>query len=154
MAYTLVVIDMQRCFEAAEWAERGVLKAINAAKRLSNPILVVRYYCYNNVLPSVKQAVSDYELGFNVVKKHDDGSKEIARVVKSKRLPLPLRICGVNTNACVKRTIYGLTQRQWGGSAFIEPHQIRLVVSACESDACHRDGIEALKYHGVQLRLR
>jgi nicotinamidase-related amidase len=111
MAYTLVVIDMQRCFSAFD-AEPGVLQAIDAAKRLRNPIIMVRFGCLD-LLRSIEGAVADYDLCQHTVKNHDDGSREVAKVMQLKKWPLPLRVCGVNT----------------------------------------RDGLEALKNHGIQMVL-
>jgi hypothetical protein len=110
--YTLVVIDMQYEFSStANLALAGVCRAIVAAKKNLNHIIVIEYKDSGDTLPEVKKALGAYKRVSYRTKKCDDGSKEILDVVRRKKLPRKLRVCGVNLDACVWYSILGLVKK-------------------------------------------
>ena len=112
--YTLVVIDMQYEFSStAELALAGVCKAIVAAKKNLNHIIVIEYKGSGDTLPEVKRAIGAYKRVSYRTKKLDDGSKEILDVVRRKKLPRKFRVCGVNLDACVWDSVLGLVEKNY-----------------------------------------
>lgn len=110
--YTLVVVDMQPSFEAANKPEVivGVTKEIITAMACKNPVVFVEYCSPDPPThSSLLSLVKDYELKAKVTKSTDDGSVEVIQALeKNGFYGSHLRVCGVNAEACVMATVNGL----------------------------------------------
>lgn len=124
----LCVIDMQPYFCAAGHLVLidSVLNEIKLAIKKGDPIFIVEYLECGPTCADILNAVKGYDHLHFIRKKYDDGSKEIVKYIQqynssprketTKRKPLTeaqksiIRICGVNTWACVARTLKGLAK--------------------------------------------
>lgn len=141
MSYTLVVIDMQPEFLAAGFPDslsnvkREVKKAIDSKAH----ILFVEYNLAGPTNPDIVRIAKDYNNAFFVIKEDDDGSTEVKRAIWKHKAPSnTIKICGVNTECCVRSTVVGLCHKM--PSATIE-----VLEHACNSDFDHWSGIEDIK---------
>ena len=117
MPATLVVVDMQPEFEAAN--EPNVLVAVAReileAKRNKWPIVVVEYRGGFNLAEThqgLRSLLKGYSKKARIGKDDDDGSMEVVRAIRRRKFnEKTLRICGVNTDCCVAATVNGLLGR-------------------------------------------
>lgn len=105
---------MQAVFEAAN--NTRVISAISEEilHCISEeiPIIFLEYNQSGDTLPQLLSLVRGYPHVFRTTKNQDDGSKEVAAVLKKNKLPhKTVRVCGVNADACVERTISGLCRK-------------------------------------------
>lgn len=139
--YTLVVVDMQPYFSAAN--SRSVIKnckrEIEAAMLKRAAIIIVEF---NNCGPSVKSLlnlVDGYDRLHFAHKDTDDGSAEVEKIIKDEGLAAKqLKVCGVNTDCCVQSTVRGLTAR-------LPNATIEVIGDACNSDFNHLVGLDRMK---------
>lgn len=108
MYTTLAIIDVQEKFMAASSVIKRVVHQIELARRRHDGIVLVELgdpQSYDEIY----RALRNYS-GYVVTKKrHDDGSKEVLDAIRSNKYALDrIRLCGVNTCACVRSTAYGL----------------------------------------------
>jgi len=129
MKKTLVIIDMQQGFWTAN-AKRtidNVIKQIKLARLTNEYIIIVEYLPhtkYETTRPEIMKAIGNHPY-IKVYKYVDDGSKSILAACKLHDYPTDLfRICGVNTNACVRLTIKGLFKKN-------RTSKIEIVPAAC-----------------------
>jgi nicotinamidase-related amidase len=139
--YTLVVIDMQREFEASlqKRVQKHCIKEITEAKSRGYAIILVEYVGYGHTLPKLFKIVDDYHRAFISRKCRDDGSDGVSNLIKSNHLHSNLRICGVNTDACVLSTVRGLTKK-------MKRAKIHVVANACGTGwGNHQGGLDDMK---------
>ncbi len=149
MKKTLVIIDMQYGFNNAN-AQRtinNVIKQINLAKKENNYIIIVEYLPHINykaTRPEIMMAIGDHA-HIKVYKYLDDGSQPILDACKLHKYPTDLfRICGVNTNACVKQTIKGLFKRN-------SISKLEIVPAACNGYYGYRIFNDFKKEYNVKI---
>ena len=134
--YTLIVIDVQYYFMAArsKSLQNNIIREIKKAAALSNPIVFVEYA--GETIWGVRYAVENYPHAYEVAKMGVNGGREIHALLKHKGLCKTLRVCGVQTEACVFQTVSELFD--------IADYDITLVSSACGSvdESTHDDGIQ------------
>lgn len=140
--YTLVVIDMQDQFFASrsQLVRDNCKKEIIDAKNKGNNIIFVEYQqCGRTINPLLKLA-KGYKKSLVILKRRPDGSHEVSEAITHHNLPRRVRVCGVNTDACVQRTVLGLSLNY-----FID--EIEVVKDACNSDYYHGNynGINAMR---------
>ena len=166
MTYTLVIIDMQAKFKASKKVHQRVLQEIELAKQKNAGIIILEYGGHGPTNAELlKAAYSNYTKVFRVAKGQDDGSREIANIIRipnNKRRALlsnNLRICGVNTDACVQRTVEALI-RHYGIKT------VSVIADACWTNTghgslngkkftpefCHHSAIEYMCNLGVNIR--
>lgn len=149
--YTLVVIDMQTCFEAAvrDKTIAAVQNEINNAIEKNAPIIFVEYLSEDGTrYPTDERLfnlVSDYDSVFIALKDEDDGHKPILEILVEYELPSSLRVCGVNTNHCVYYTVAALNRLlplYWPESDIV------VVAEACDAihSAGHVNALNRLSY--------
>src|SRR6185436_16930036 len=104
MSYTLVIVDMQATFGAAnsrrvrENCKREILQAMES----NSPIIFVEYIGQGPTIPSLVRLTDDYDRVFITRKGDDNGSREVRKTIKDNKLPARrVRVCGVNTDCCV-----------------------------------------------------
>jgi nicotinamidase-related amidase len=126
--YTLVVIDMQPYFRTSLYVVGPVLEQVTQANRQRCPVLFVeydlKYYTtqFSSTRKELLKAASKSEL---IIKDQDDGSEVINEFFLSKRWPRDLHICGVNTDACVYKTVKGLYRN------YRNRYRITVIKAAC-----------------------
>lgn len=149
--YSLIVIDMQLYFESArdERTQKECSKLIRKAIKDNAPIVLVEYSGCGKTAPTLAGLVAGYKNAHVVKKSNDDGGYEIVSYLRRKRLPRgTIKVCGVNTNCCVKQTIRGIKEEM----RYREP-TIQVVERACNSSSNwgHREGIEDLELIGAEI---
>lgn len=114
-AYTLVIIDMQECFDVDTNSKLvdNVIREIDEAKRNKKSVILVKYAGCGPSLSKITKRLSKYNKLIKVTKRINDGSIEICKSIadKSKVCKDYFKVCGVNTNACVLQTVTGLTNK-------------------------------------------
>ncbi len=113
--FVLVIIDMQPLFESAL-----NLDTIKACRReiciaIKNQCPIIFVECSNSVygktIYPLKNLVEDYNQAYFVDKWQNDGSHEIAELIRSiRKNSLKLRVCGVNVDVCLFDTVIGLRE--------------------------------------------
>lgn len=147
--YALCIIDLQECFSGATFSKliSSVTREINLAKKLSCPILVLEYYDFGKTESWVKEAIGTYPAKYRT-KKGDNGSRVILRSVCGVD---GYRICGINTDACVIKTVCGLIRKG---------KRVEVVKDGCWSGwdrveknhpANHANGIRQIRNLGVKV---
>lgn len=135
--YTLVIVDMQTGFIDSDHdfaVISGVIRAIKKAKKNLSDIIVVEYSGSGKTLPDIMRTLRGYRKVHRVQKHKDDGSVPVLRNIRRNGLGLNLRVCGVNLDACVRRTVWGLVEKsaaevkvlkQATNSSSYRPHVLR-----------------------------
>lgn len=135
-ASALIIIDMQREFEASNTPEviASCIREIHKAKSKNALILLVEYESkfyspqgMSDTQPKILDELNVYPYHITIRKKGDDGSKEIFNILKRVGIPRNFKVCGVNTDCCVRATVNGLTRRLPDGT------NITIVADACNS---------------------
>lgn len=143
MTEPLVIIDMQPHFKASKKASRHVAKEIRAAMTNEQPIVFVEYCGYGKSIRHLRRIAQEYKHVSYIEKCNDNGSREIAAHLKAEYgLEMaPLRVVGVNTAACVERTIEPLS---------LQGYQITVVESAVADYclSCHKDSLKRWREPG------
>ena len=112
--FTLVVIDMQRIFNPANYEEviEGVIKEIEYAKKKNAWIMFVEFNGFGRTKSKILKHTKEYKKKVKVIKKDQNGAFEIISKSKEKGIPIKnLRVCGVYTNDCVSDTVLGLSNK-------------------------------------------
>lgn len=128
MPYTLVVVDMQPAFHAASKSNVlvNVAREIILAKRSKSAIVFLEYEGSGATTPALMALTEGYALRANATKYQDDGSGQVVKVLNRREFPSRrLKVCGVNSNACVYATVNGLLDK-------LEKSKIEVVKDACE----------------------
>jgi len=128
---TLVVIDMQPGFEAAndEPTIEQVLVAVKEAKEANLPIFIVQCVPerYGHTLSCIMEEVDLYDNVHIIEKYCNDGAPGVEKVVNENDLQVSEHVvCGVNIGACVHDTV----------DTFINEYERDIIIlkSACN---CH-----------------
>lgn len=144
--YTLVIVDVQTMFPAAakRKVRRAIIQEIEAAKAAQCPVIVVEFEASGVTYKNIRDALSDYPRKARVLKDKDDGSEEVHAVLPKLSLNRKVRLCGVNTDACVLATAQGLKRKRY---------TIEVVVPACaaEDEEEHETGLYLLAEMGAKL---
>jgi nicotinamidase-related amidase len=148
MSYTLCVIDMQDYFTSSRGkrVRRSCIREINKAMRDKATILFVEYSPehYGTTIPLLTDVVkkAKYYRSYHVAKHSNGGGFEVVEFLKQKHLPrMNLRVCGVNTDYCVKDTVSGINAR-------LKRSNINIVADACDSRSGttgHKLGLSYMK---------
>lgn len=136
--YTLVVVDMQAGFNAANRhrVRQNCLREVRRAKQDGADIIFLEFRFNEETHKELIEAAG--QRYFVLEKDDDDGSSQVASKVRSKNLHKHFRVCGVNTDCCVKATVLGLTDR-------FPNSKIDVVADACDSDWNHNSGLSRMK---------
>jgi nicotinamidase-related amidase len=145
----LVVVDMQACFDAS-WSWRtfvAVGQLIKKAKRKNRPIVFLEYGSDDRTYPQLRDLVynhdghccadgeetpNQYAKAVFKTKHENDGSDQVREACEAQKWATDaFEVCGVNTQACVKATVHGLSKK-------FPQATITLVEQACND--CCRDG--------------
>lgn len=147
--YTLVVIDMQPVFPAAEEVLYPVIDLIKSAMVDKSNIVVVEYsydgsvHTYEQILDKIE----NYPLKAIVKKRQDNGSKQVQEALHSFEHNNELKICGVNLCCCVRDTALGLSRSK--------KFKIEVVRNACNDEEGFEDyvvlSLGLFKRNGITL---
>lgn len=116
MSSPLVVIDIQDVFinqlgEGKAELLRHVTKAMQKARREKRHVVLVQYHREGPLNVGLHVALKGYSNWSKVIKKRDDGSKEIHTHLSKKFSGVKtLTVCGVNLDCCVLETVAGLLE--------------------------------------------
>jgi nicotinamidase-related amidase len=141
--YTLVVVDMQPNFTAANGkrVRENCLREILQAIKDNAPIVFLEWESYPGTLPDLMHPITEnylYKNYYVKTKVTDDGSFQVENVVREHSLPKNFKVCGVNTDCCVAATVRGLTAR-------FSMATIDVIADACDSDWNHLSGLNVMK---------
>lgn len=138
----LIIIDMQEKFSASqcEEAQNCIAQEIKNAISQGIPILFVnmKMKSYETKkgknIKILRDLVSGYDKVYTVQKFFSSGSRAILTFLKSKNLEgiKELRVCGINTGACVEATVRNLLE---SGDFEI----LNLIEAGCASECFIRD---------------
>lgn len=141
MPYTLVIVDMQASFSAAnnkrvrDNCKHEIIKATDKG----GAIIFVEFIGCGRTIPGLVKLTDDYNRAFIVRKDDEDGSREVHKVIKDNKLPSRrIKVCGVNTDQCVLATVCGL-------NSLMKQTNIEVITKACNSYSNH-DHESGLKY--------
>lgn len=138
-AEALIVVDVQPNFSAAETVIPAVKTQVRKAMREGLHIVFLEFGgdWYDPTFHEITDLVENYEFKQTVSKVWDDGSEEVADALWGQwglRAGTPLRVCGVNTGACVADTAQGLAKMGF---------DVTVVQKACgDSNGDHENQIE------------
>jgi nicotinamidase-related amidase len=155
MSYTLAIIDMQPYFTAGLKRRAHDNCAIQIKKAIKDraAIIFVEYRGYGNTSRSLKSLIrkASYDRQYKVTKTTDNGGKEIAALIKKERLAASrIKVCGVNTDACVHASVLGLRKH-------LAASKIEVIAAACDSRTMfnngHQDGLKKMaKLTNVKIK--
>ena len=147
MQPTLVVVDMQPEFEAAFHPNVviGVTQEIINAKNVGAPIILVEYRDGGQTFDGFFKLLKNYKNKALVRKNRDDGSREVIQAIKRRKFnPYHLRVCGVNSDACVWSTVEGLLGK-------LNRSRIEVVKQACFTEDRTFDWRQFLRHKNLRL---
>lgn len=139
MSRTLCIIDMQEEFRASSDPHTilGVCKEIRKATRYNWHVLLVEYGStpHKRSLKQIRDLLKGHRRCYRVVKHNDDGSDEMIKAAAKHNVDIStMRVCGVNADSCVKKTVKGLLDKVSG-------MRVELVKNGCNSDGANRMGV-------------
>lgn len=122
---TLVIIDMQEDFPASNRVLKDVLREVEIALLNGWAIVVLEYHNQGPTHPEIMRSVKQSSRHAVETKYKDDGGREVHNACKKYGFPTGrLRVCGVNTHACVNATVWSLCR-------FFRRSLILIVRKAC-----------------------
>ena len=153
MSYSLIVIDMQKAFAAAR-RKRVLLnceKEINKAIKNNCSIVFVEYFNCGKTIKQLTNLTKNYKKTYTVIKNDDDGSPEISHLFKAHRLPAKnIKVCGVNTDACVLDTVCSLSYSDRFSKSIID-----VIANACDASYNHGQGLQQIsRFADKNVRVR
>jgi nicotinamidase-related amidase len=128
--YTLVVIDMQATFIAANnrRVRNNCKREILNAMLCGASIIFVEYVCQGPTIPGLLKLTDSYRKTFIVRKSQTDGSQEVLKTIKDHRLPKDhIKVCGVYTGCCVVETVAQLR------TMLFRKFKLKVIGDACGS---------------------
>jgi nicotinamidase-related amidase len=133
-SYTLVVVDMQSTFAAANRPNVviAVAREMFRAMKDKAPIILLEYQHCDPTHRGFLDILKGHKEKIRLKKPNDDGSAEVVKTLKDKDWPsVKIRVCGVNTDCCVLATVKGLLKK-------LPKSKVELVKSACGAAASTR----------------
>lgn len=110
--YTLVVVDMQSGFQAANnpLTVTSVVKEVKRAIARNMPIIVLELHPWENgkTHREISSLVREYDNGYIVQKHRNSGFDELMETVNDNGLPNHFMVVGVNACFCVYETVEDL----------------------------------------------
>ena len=127
MNEALLIVDMQTGFATAQDEDtiRGCMEAIKVARKDDLPIFVLEFENNGNTLRKLQDCMGSHEAVYYVMKDQDDGGYAVMEHIEARAIK-EFRVCGVNIDACVKRTVHTLVNDY--------DKQIRIIKDACNGN--------------------
>jgi nicotinamidase-related amidase len=128
--YALCLIDLQDEFSDSITSDllNNIEKEVNTAIRLNRDILVVLYRGCGPLIKEVSRLIRAYPHKHTIWKREDDGGAEVTSALALN--PQHVRVCGVNTDACVGDTVNTMSSR-FGDYHHLRRKRIQVVRNAC-----------------------
>ncbi len=150
--YTLAIVDMQWYFGASHKASviAACKREIRRAMKARAAILFIEYANCRSTISSLKKIVRDarYNRAATIIKNDDDGSPEVITAIEHHKFPRTLRVCGVNTDACVQATVEGLAND-------LRRAKIKIIADACNTESGmdgHEEALSSMvKFQNVKV---
>jgi len=124
----LIVIDMQNQFDAANYPDvvYEVGEEIREAMERKAKIFLIEYRGYGSTHEFYLKKLNRYKYLHIIKKRKNDGSHCLCNYLKNRNITISeeIRVCGVNTLACVKETVHGLSNK-------FPNKKIHVVLNAC-----------------------
>lgn len=127
----LLIIDMQETFSASQNIEtiEACKKEILQAIEQQEYIFFVEWENEGSTDKRLTSLARGYKKSYYIYKRQDSGAKEImSKVYSIGIINAKFRVCGVNTDACVKRTVADLADYGRHGRL------VEVVGRACNTD--------------------
>lgn len=151
MEEVLVVIDMQPYFVDCILQKRieplitNIQRELRRSISLRQWILLLEYKDCGETDPRITACLKHYSRFAILCKEDDCGSGEVLNELQ-RRQPYPdLRVAGINTHACVLKTVQGLSTRLWEQQS---SSLIRVVADACDTSSgpkWHQDALSKMR---------
>lgn len=141
MSYVLLIVDMQPQFPAASGKTiiKNCKREIRKAMQEKASIIFLEYMGCGTTNDSLLSLTDGYEQVWTQEKSSDDGSDVASSLIWKYSLSRThIKVCGVNTDCCVKETVRGLI------SVFPKA-EIDVIGDACNSDWDHGYGLSSMK---------
>lgn len=141
MSYVLLIVDMQPEFSAANGKRvlNNCKRELRKAMIENASIIFLEYDGCGTTNTDLVDLVDGYNKVWFETKGDDDGSEEAEFVIRSHRCSKTvIKVCGVNTDCCVRYTVQGLTARFTRAT-------IDVISDACASDYDHMYGLTSLR---------
>lgn len=151
--YTLVVVDMQPAFRSSQ--NQATIdrcnELIQQAIKDEAPIVFLEFEGYEQTDSRLLAAVEGYNHAHFKSKYENDGSFQVKETIELHQYPHEtIRVCGVNTNYCVRETVLGLVEMK--EDKRINFKKIEVSMSGTNCNFYHLQGLDAMKgYGGVEL---
>ncbi len=150
--YTLAIVDMQWYFGASHKASviAACKREIRQAMKARAAILFIEYANCRSTISTLKKIVRDarYNRAATIIKNDDDGSPEVITAIEHNKFPRTLRVCGVNTDACVQATVEGL-------ASDLRRAKIKIIADACNTESGkdgHEEALSSMvKFQNVKI---
>jgi nicotinamidase-related amidase len=126
----LTIIDMQPRFPSSQNTDTvaAVLRLIAKAIERNWPVLLIEFYAHGPTDNRISAALRNYSGCIREFKYDDDGSEKIWEACVEHELPgSRFVICGVNTHACIKKTVFGMAR-------LMPDSAIEVIQDACNCD--------------------
>lgn len=149
--YALCLIDLQKEFEESITDDllTNVEREVRQAIKYNRDILIVLYHGYGPLIREVSLLLKDYPNKFTIWKFNDGGGSEVTAALSIR--PQHIRVCGVNTDACVLDTVATMSDLFQQHNA-LKRKRIQVVGDACWSCYDHIAGLEVMsRYPKVEI---
>lgn len=125
----LIIVDMQKNYPHSFIPRLvgKVVKHVQTAIRANAPIIVVEYAGKGPTHPDIREVLKNYKNCTTVQKPSWDGSNQVRQSLEKKwgmKDPVPVKICGLYTDCCVKATANSLA---YAG------YTVKIIEEACHS---------------------
>jgi nicotinamidase-related amidase len=143
---TLVIIDMQPGFYCADQPDliEKVCEEVRQAIDDNSGIVVLEYYQGGKTLRKIADLLDKHHLVDYTVKEMNDGGEDVAEMIDRNYFDEShLRVCGVNTEACVAETVETL-------SMIYPDATIEVIEDACNGHDNSFDWVHS--FHNVVLQ--
>lgn len=126
--YVLCIIDMQPVgFENAGFILKEVLELVKEAILEKAFIVVAQFTRCGETHPDIRQELQNYPYHAFIWHNKKDKSNKIREILISRNLFIrKIKVCGINTEYCVKDTVRGLSKK------FMVP--IQVIEKACNGN--------------------
>lgn len=139
MNYSLIVVDMQPQFSSSqnEVTLNRVEELVKKAVEDNAGIVFLEFYGYGKTNSRLLNIVKGYENSHICIKKENNGAKQVHESIIHYNLPYhTFKVCGVNTNYCVRQTVEGLVEEY--------PHITRKIEVSMNGTNCNSDHLFGL----------